>query len=48
MGLFKAADGRLINADLNSALNMIRKVILNAFAERIEAVIVPPVRAIVA
>ena len=47
-GLFKSASGILINADLNGALNMIRKVVPNAFAEGIEAVIVPPVRTLVA
>lgn len=47
-GLFRADDGTLINADLNGALNMIRKVVPNAFAEGIEAVIVSPVRALVA
>ena len=47
-GLFRSADGTLINADLNGALNMIRKVVPNAFADGIEAVIVPPVRALVA
>lgn len=47
-GLFRTSKGILVNADLNGALNIIRKVIPNAFAERIEAVIVPPLRAIVA
>ena len=47
-GLFKSANGNFINADLNGALNMIRKVVPHAFAKGIEAVIVPPVRALVA
>ena len=47
-GLFRSKDGTLINADLNGALNIIRKVVPDAFAEGIEAVIVPPVRTSVA
>ena len=47
-GLFKSKDGTLINADLNGALNIIRKVVPNAFAEGIEAVVVPPTRTLVA
>jgi putative transposase len=43
-GLFRASDGRLINADLNGAYNIIRKAIPNAFADGIEAVAVRPVR----
>lgn len=43
-GLFRASDGRLINADINGAGNIIRKVIPNAFADGIEAVVVSPVR----
>lgn len=35
-GLFKANDGRLINADVNGALQIIRKVVPNAFAKGIE------------
>ena len=31
-GLFKSHDGRLINADLNGALNILRKEIPNAFS----------------
>ncbi len=30
-GLFKSHDGRLINADLNGALNILRKEIPNSF-----------------
>ncbi|MEO0596337.1 MAG: zinc ribbon domain-containing protein, partial [Chloroflexota bacterium] len=43
-GLFRAKDGRTINADVNAAANIIRKVIPNAFADGIEAVVVSPVR----
>lgn len=47
-GLFRTKDGILINADLNGALNIIRKVVPNAFVEGIEAVVVPPTRTLVA
>jgi len=43
-GLFRAADGRLINADVNGSANIIRKVAPNAFADGVEAVVVRPVR----
>ena len=44
-GLFRASDGRLINADINGALNMIRKVAPNAFdADGVAGVAVRPVR----
>ncbi|MEL6407367.1 MAG: transposase [Chloroflexota bacterium] len=43
-GLFRAKDGRTINADVNAAANIIRKVIPNAFADGIEAIVVSPVR----
>lgn len=43
-GLFRARDGRTINADINGAANIIRKVFPNAFADGIEAVVVSPVR----
>lgn len=42
-GLFRSATGKLINADLNGALNIIRKVIPAAFGEGIEGVVVHPV-----
>ena len=43
-GLFVSASGKKINADLNAALNMIRKVIPNAFqAQGIGALVVAPV-----
>jgi putative transposase len=43
-GLFKASDGTLINADVNAAYNILRKVFPNAFAEGIEGVGLHPVR----
>ena len=43
-GLFRASDGRLINADVNGAFNIMRKVFPNAFADGIEDVVVHPLR----
>lgn len=43
-GLFKAADGTLINADQNGSLNILRKAFPNAFADGIQGVVVRPVR----
>ena len=43
-GLFRASNGRIINADINAAANIIRKAIPNAFADGIEAVVVRPLR----
>lgn len=43
-GLFRASDGRLLNADVNGSANIIRKVVPNAFADGIEAVVVSPLR----
>ncbi|MBN2304993.1 MAG: transposase [Anaerolineae bacterium] len=43
-GLFRASDGRVINADVNAACNIMRKAIPNAFGDRIEAVVVQPLR----
>ncbi len=43
-GLFRASDGRFINADVNGSANIIRKVAPNAFADGVEAVVVRPVR----
>ncbi|MHA1821553.1 MAG: RNA-guided endonuclease InsQ/TnpB family protein [Promethearchaeota archaeon] len=37
-GLFKSSDGRLINADVNGAYNIIRKAVPDAFADGIEGV----------
>lgn len=45
-GLFRAGDGRTINADINAAANIIRKVLPNAFANGIEAVVVSPLQLI--
>lgn len=42
-GLFRASDGRLINADVNGSFNVIRKAIPNAFADGIEDIVVRPV-----
>nr|BBH87408.1 transposase [Thermosporothrix sp. COM3] len=42
--LFRASDGRLLNADVNGSANIIRKVAPNAFADGVEAVVVRPVR----
>ncbi len=43
-GLFRASNGRLINADVNGSANIIRKVAPNAFAEGVEGVVVRPSR----
>ncbi len=43
-GLFRASDGRLINADVNASYNILRKVVPNAFADGIGAAVVQPVR----
>ena len=43
-GLFRASSGQLINVDINGSANIIRKVIPNAFADGIQAVVVRPVR----
>jgi putative transposase len=42
-GLFRAADGRLINADVNGAYNILRKAIPNAFGTGKVGVVVHPV-----
>lgn len=42
-GLFRASDGRLINADVNGSFNIIRKVASNVF-EGVEGVVVRPSR----
>ncbi len=42
-GLFCASDGRLINADVNGAYNIIRKAIPNAFGNGKAGVVVHPV-----
>jgi putative transposase len=43
-GLFRAADGRLIHADVNAALNIIRKAIPDAFSRGLAGIAVCPVR----
>ena len=43
-GLFKSNGGKLINADLNGAYQIIKKVFPNAFADGIEGVGLHPVR----
>jgi putative transposase len=43
-GLFRAYDGRFINADVNGAYNIVRKVIPNAFSNGIGGAVVHPVR----
>jgi IS605 OrfB family transposase len=43
-GLYRAADGRQINADVNGAYNILRKVVSNAFGNGIGGVVVHPVR----
>jgi putative transposase len=41
-GLFRSALGKLINADLNGACNIIRKVAPGAFSQGVEGVVVHP------
>ena len=43
-GLYRAADGRRINADVNGAYNILRKVVPNAFGNGTAGVVVHPVR----
>ncbi|HEY7020388.1 MAG TPA: transposase [Ktedonobacterales bacterium] len=43
-GLYRASDGRWLNADINGAYNILRKVVPNAFGNRIAGVVVHPVR----
>ena len=43
-GRYRAADGRRINADVNGAYNILRKVVPNAFGNGIGGVVVHPVR----
>jgi putative transposase len=43
-GLFMTAKGQRINADVNGAYNILRKVVPNAFGNGIEGVVVHPVR----
>jgi putative transposase len=41
-GLFKTSNGKVINADVNGALNIVKKAIPNAFAEGIEGLALIP------
>jgi putative transposase len=41
-GLFKASDGKLINADINGSYNILRKAVPNVFADGIEGLVVIP------
>ena len=43
-GLYRASDGRRLNADVNGAFNILRKVVPDAFGNGIEGVVVHPVR----
>ena len=43
-GLYRAADGRHINADANGSYNIIRKVAPDAFAQGSRGCVVHPVR----
>lgn len=43
-GLFRSAEGRLINADVNGSYNILHKVVPNAFANGIGAAVVQPER----
>ncbi len=45
-GLYRTGCGRLINADVNGSLNIMRKAIPNVFDHGIEGVVVHPVRVI--
>lgn len=43
-GLFKSSVGKVVNADINGSLNIIRKAVPNAFADGIEGVVLHPVK----
>ena len=45
-GLFKANDGRIINADINGAFQIMRKVFPNVSADGIEGVVLRPVKVV--
>jgi putative transposase len=47
-GVFQAADGRRLNADVNGAYNILRKVVPNALGNWIGGVVVHPVRSTLA
>jgi putative transposase len=42
-GLYRARDGRTLNADVNGSYNILRKAVPTAFANGIEAAVVRPV-----
>ncbi|MCK9477762.1 MAG: zinc ribbon domain-containing protein, partial [Candidatus Muirbacterium halophilum] len=42
-GLFRTSSGKLINADLNGSLNILKKAVPNAFSNGIEGLAVNPV-----
>ena len=42
-GLYRAKDGRCLNADVNGSYNILRKALPDAFGKGIEAVVVQPV-----
>ncbi|HEY7350121.1 MAG TPA: transposase [Ktedonobacterales bacterium] len=42
-GLYRAKDGRCLNADVNGAYNILRKALPDAFSKGIEALVVAPV-----
>ena len=42
-GLFKTAQGKIINADVNGSYNIMKKAIPNAFANGIEGLGVNPI-----
>ncbi|UUX93761.1 RNA-guided endonuclease InsQ/TnpB family protein [Methanoplanus endosymbiosus] len=46
-GMFRSKEGKLINADVNGALNIIRKALPNAFADGIEGVVLHPKRCLI-
>ncbi len=43
-GLFKASNGKFLNADVNASLNIIRKAVPNAFADGIEGIGLYPIK----
>ncbi|MGK7884356.1 MAG: RNA-guided endonuclease InsQ/TnpB family protein [Crocosphaera sp.] len=45
-GLYRTGERKLINADVNGSLNIMRKAVPNAFGHGIEGVVVHPVRVI--
>ena len=45
-GLYRTSKRKLINADVNGSLNIMKKAVPNAFSYGIEGVVVHPVRVI--